>query len=104
MSKSQAGWAEVDSKSNAVATATKAAITNKQHIVYSVDASFSATATILLQIKDGTTVVWEGYVYDSREVTFPSGLAITKGAACSAVLAAGGVGITGKVTLHGRSS
>lgn len=101
---SQAGWVAVDSKDNAAATAAKAAPTDtrKQHVVYEVDASYSATKTLLLQIKDGTTVIWEGYVYDQRHVSFPRGIAITIGAACSAVLAASGTGgVIGKVNLHG---
>lgn len=98
----QTGWNAKDSKDNAAATATKAAETGKQHIVYSVSASFSATATKLLQILDGVTVVWEGYVYDKEKIPFPKGLSISKSAACSALLAASGTGgIIGKVNLHG---
>ena len=99
----QAAWIEADSQTNAVATATKAAASSRQHIVYGVSASFSATATALLQIKDGTTVVWEGYVYDKESVDFPRGIAMTRGGATSAVLAAGGGGIVGKVNLHGTT-
>ena len=90
----RAGWVATDSKDNATATATKAAETGRHHMVYSVDASFSATAIQLLQIKDGTTVIWEGHVHDSREVQFPAGISISLGAAASAVLAASGTGGT----------
>lgn len=99
-----AGWIETDSQDNAAATAAHAAATGKQHIIYGVSASFSATATKLLQIKDGSTVVWEGYVYDKTDLTFPQGIAATQGNAVSAVLAASGAGGTiGKVNLHGET-
>lgn len=100
----QAGWVVKDSKDDAIATAAKAAETGKRHIIHSVDASFSATTAKLLQIKDDTDIVWEGYVYDSREVPFPKGFTLTKGNACSAVLAASGTGGNiGKVNLHGTT-
>jgi len=101
----RAGWVATDSQDNATATATKAAVTGRHHIVYSADASFSVTATIqILQIKDGTTVIWEGYVHSSREVVFPGGISTSIGAAASAVLAASGTGGTiGKVNLHGTT-
>lgn len=98
----QTGWVEDASADNAETTATKAAVSGKSHVVFSVDASFTSAATKLLQIKDGTTVVWSGMVYSSREVRFPKGLTITRSAACSAVLAASGAGgNTGYVNLHG---
>lgn len=101
-----AGWIEIDSQDNSLATATRAAEPGKNHIIYSVDASFSAaTAFKLLQIKEATTVIWEGYVSDSREVTFPRGLKITEGVVCSAELAASGTAaVIGKVNLHGAST
>ena len=100
----QTGWVVTASQDNAEATATKAAVSGKSHVVRSVDAGFSGAATKLLQIKDGTTVVWSGPVYSSREVVFPNGLTITKGNACSAVLAASGTGgVTGYVNLHGTT-
>ena len=104
------GWVETDSEDNAEATASRAAETGRQHVVYSVDASFSAinAGLVLLQVKDGTTTVWEGYAGSDTdgstyiEKEFPAGLTITLGAACSAVLAASGTGGTvGKVNIHG---
>ena len=101
----RAGWVAKDSKDDAAATATKAAVVGSQHVVYGVDASFSlAVSDKLLQIKDGTTVVWEGYLTDRDKWTFPTGIAMTVGNACSAVLAASGTGGTlGKVNLHGNT-
>ena len=96
-----AGWIVTDSKTNATATAAKAADASKQHIVKQLSASFSASTTALLQLKDGNTPVWEGYVVDSAVIEFSEGIAITFGNACSAVLAAGGAGVVGKVNMHG---
>jgi hypothetical protein len=99
----QVGWIEKASADNATATATHAAPTDdsKQHVITSVSASFATTRAKLLQLKDGTTVIWEGYVYDKDHITFPEGgVGITVGAACSAVLAASGSGL-GKVNLTG---
>lgn len=101
----QAGWVATDNQSNATATANKAAESGKQHIIESVDCSFSdnSVADKLLQVKDGADVAWSGYVTGSREVTFPAGISITRGNAASAVLAAGGTGVTGIVNIHGRT-
>jgi hypothetical protein len=96
----QSGWIAIGSGSAGVATATKAAAANKEHIIHSVDASAVGAAEILLlQIKEDTTIIWEGHVHQSRGITFPKGISITRGKACSAVLAAG-AGVT-KVNLHG---
>ena len=98
------GWVENDGQTNAIATATHAAKVRENHVVMSVSASFSASATKLLQIKDGSTVVWEGYVYNSEHVPFPNGIEISQGSACSAVLAASGTGgVIGKINLTGIS-
>ena len=96
------GWSETASDTNAETTATKAANPNRQHIIYAVSASFSTTVTALLQIKDGSTVIWQDYVYDKVLLEFPRGLSITRGNAASAVLAASG-GPVQKVNLHGVS-
>lgn len=99
----QSGWVETDSAAAGVATATRAVEANKQHVIYSVDASFSALEATyrLLQIKDGATIIWEGYVTNFKEVPFPKGLSLTRGNLAQAVLAAGAS--TGKVNLHGTT-
>jgi len=107
---SQAGWIETDSQDNAEAAASRSAPsdTTKQHVVFGAHASFSSLAGGLLQIKDGTTVIFEIAVVRSTAVFTPTmpifqkGIAITPGNACSAVLSASGTGGTvGKVNLHG---
>lgn len=98
----QSGWVESALGSAAEAVATKAAVAGKSFVVDSVDASAVGSAeSLLLQIKDGTTVIWSGYVHGSRNVPFPKGLSITKGALASATLAAGAGATT--VNLHGRT-
>jgi selenophosphate synthase len=96
----QTGWSETASDTNAETTATRAAESGRQHIIYGVSASFATTATALLQVKDGSTVIWQDYVYDKLNLTFPQGLSATKGNAVSAVLAASG-GPIQKVNIHG---
>ena len=94
------GWIETDVQGGAAA-AIRAAEVGKQHIIYSVDASFSTTASDVLQIKDGTTVIWQGHVYDTREVTFPKGFGGSKGALVTAELGAGAGNAS--VNLHGET-
>lgn len=100
----QAGWVVYDSDDNAASTAAKAAATGRQHVIYSVHASFSGAATKLLQVKDGTTVIFAAYVVNSFTLHFPGGIAATPGAAVSAELAASGTGgMIGTVGLHGAT-
>jgi len=94
------GWVVKDSQDNSAATAAKAAETDKTHILTGVSASFSGSATKLLQIKDGTAVIAEHYIVNSGHI--PLSIRATAGNAVSAVLAASGTGGTvGKVNLTG---
>lgn len=97
------GWVETDSEDNSLATASHAPLTGKQHVVYAIHASFSATISgKLVQLKDGSTVIWEEHVHDHLEAVFPRGIVITLGGAVSAELAASGAGGTiGKINIHG---
>lgn len=99
----EATWYAKDSQDNALATATKAAVANQKHVITHVSASFSAAATKLLQIKHGTTVVWEGYVVNSLVVDLTSAFpAAGTNTAVSAELAASGTAsVLGKVNLAG---
>lgn len=95
-------WTATDSKDNADATATKAANANARHCITAVTASFSAAATKLLQIKDGTTVILERYVYSAADLTFNAPIRASYNSAVSAVLTASGTGgVIGKVGLTG---
>lgn len=93
-----------DSKDNAEATATATAgEANQRYHITGVDASFTTLDTVkLLQLKDGTTVIWEGYVHTSLSLSFPSPLIGSLATAFSAVLAASGTAANlGKVNLRG---
>jgi hypothetical protein len=97
-------WSETDSKDDAVATATHAAVTGKQYRATHVQASFSAapSSPVLLQIKDGTTVVWEGYVALAEGIDVSLAIPGTLGNLMSATLAASGTGgRVGKVNIQG---
>lgn len=96
------GWVASASADNAIAVATKAGEASKSHYVTAILASFSASATKLLQLKDGAAVIAEFYVKDSQVVTLPTPIKITAGNAASAELAASGTaGTVGKVGLVG---
>lgn len=93
-----------DSKDNAEATATvTAGVGNQRIYITGVDAFFSvSTTSALLQLKDGSTTIWEGYVHGRAEINFPSPLKGSMATAFSAVLEASGTGGTiGKVNLRG---
>lgn len=95
------GWVETATATAATATATRAAAANRQHVVHAVTASFDQAAAALLVIRDGASVVWQGYVHNQAAVEFPAGIAATIGNAVSAELSSGGTGVTGAVALHG---
>ncbi len=97
-------WSEAASADDAIATATHAAVTGNQYRVTHFQASFSIdpSAPVLLQIKDGSTVVWEGYVALSEGIDIALAIPGTPGNLMSATLAASGTGGTiGKVNLQG---
>lgn len=101
----QRGWSEKDSKDNAEANAIHAAASGQQYFVKFIQASFSAnpTAPVLLQILDGSTVIWEGYVADANGIALNVFLPGTKGNSMTAKLAASGTGgRVGKVNIQGE--
>lgn len=91
-----------DSQTAAIATATAAAGgSNQRYYITGVDASYSAAQVGLLQLKDDTTVIWEGYVHNAESISFNSPIEGALNKSFSAVLAAGGLGVVGKVNLRG---
>lgn len=99
-----AGWVASATADNAVATATRAAApAGKRHRITGVSASFAAaSAGKLLEILDGTDVIWTGYVYDQLSVSFSAPIAGSDGGAVSARLAASGsLATLGAVNLTG---
>jgi len=84
-------WGEDTAGAAAGATATKAAQSERTYKI--LWATFYTDADSLLQIKDGSTIVWEGHLDvdvqgTTLHVTFPGGLDGTKGNAVSALIAA----------------
>lgn len=91
---------------NALATAAQAADPKVKHCIRKVSASFEvATDDALLQIKVGSTVVWEQWVTGKLNEDFPEGLIMgAKNEAVSAELAASGsAGNFGYVSIGGQS-
>lgn len=96
-------WIVTDSKDNATATATKAANANQTHYITGVYYSFSAAVSGKLgTIKKDTTVLGNFYVYNQLAAPFPFPVAVPKGSAATAELAASGAGGTlGAVVMTG---
>lgn len=100
------GWVAKGNATNAVATATKAAVPNAKHIVRGVTAGWvgTVTGTPLLTIKIGATAVFEWPCPQAgRNHAFFAGIPGAVNQAVSAELAAGGAGIVGYVTLDGET-
>lgn len=96
-------WVVTDSKDNALAAAVKAADSaGRSHHITGVYASYSAAKTGLLQVKVGSTVVFEHYVVNSEAINFEIPIQCAPGQAVIAELAASGTaGQLGKVNLTG---
>jgi hypothetical protein len=85
-------WLETDTAAAGAASAVRAAPTAPlRHFITSISASFSSTeAGAVLTLEEGTsTVLGTWHVYDSREIVFPSPIAVTPGLSVHADLAAG---------------
>ena len=86
----RAGWVEQGTASAALATATKAAVVGKQHMISGITAGFAGVNTgIQLVIKDGTTVIWTCHVHNDFSHVFDPPIPGSVGAAMSAELTAG---------------
>jgi hypothetical protein len=90
------------SQTAALATATApAGSSHQRYTITGVDASYSAAQVGLLQLKDDTTVIWEGYVHNAESITFDSPIEGSAEKAFTAELGAGAAGVVGKVNLRG---
>jgi hypothetical protein len=96
-----ATWSALASASNATATATHPAEAGRSHHITTVLASFGGSATARLTVRDGATVIAEHFVVNQTVIVLPAPRKATAGNAVSAELAAGGLGVTGSVTLLG---
>lgn len=102
----QPGWVVTASATHAQATATKALSAGLSHRIRGLKASFDNPPNgprPQLQIIVSGSPVYSAFVTDGEhEADFGgSGILIAAGTAVSAVLADGGVGITGAVNLYG---
>lgn len=99
-------WLEKDSKDNALATATHAAVAGKTHFIKRVIASFSVvpSAPKLVQVKKGTTVLCEMYLGAATQEWDLEGISGDYNGAISVEMAASGTaGTIGKLILIGYS-
>lgn len=88
---------------HAAATATVTPPTNQHVIVYSVTASCASTpaSPVLVQLKDGTTVIASWYVTAKDTTSFPGGASLPAGDTANAVLADCGSAVVGSINLNG---
>lgn len=90
----------IDTKSNALATATHAAVPGRHWCVVSVDASYStSTVTAEVTVYFGTTIIARKYITGAGRIEFGDFGHQNPDAneAISAQLPAGGVGVTGDI-------
>ena len=107
---STAQWSATDTQVNAIATATRAAVTNRQHYVTSL--SFSANGAVAAattcELRSGSTVLARFQVpaaaFAPVPINFDAPIACARGEAASLVLGALGASISGSVNLHGYST
>jgi hypothetical protein len=105
-----AGWSiSGQSQANKPYQLKKAAQSGKQHIIESLDVTFSAApgASIFVQMVNPdvspNTIYWSGYVGGTalNAKTWPSGLSIPPGAGVEVQMPAGGGAVIGSINLAG---
>lgn len=98
----KASWIETDNQTNALATATRAAIVDQSHFITGVSGSFSAAAAgITLILKEGSTEKARWHVTNQFSEDFGSPIQLDPNNAANLELAAGGATIDGSVNLKG---
>ena len=101
-------WTENDEGSaNSILTVIHAAAAARRHAVMKADASYSSsTASGLLRVLFGTTVMARKYIHGAGAIDLGSMGLLNPDAneAVSADLAAGGAGVTGTIVLSGYST
>lgn len=87
---------------NALAVATATAGNLSKYYITGVDAFYDdSDVTGTLQIKQGSTVVWEAQIHGQANINFTSALEFDPETSVSAELAAGGTAVNGVVNLRG---
>lgn len=104
MANTTADWTARDGDDNAATAATKTGATAQRHVITSITASFATTpaAPKLLEIKDGSTVIWSVYITGPFSETFKYPLRLSSGNDAVGALAASGTGgVVSTVTITG---
>lgn len=109
MSDRIAGWSVSSGPSpqNASVIAEKVGVAGRQHVVKAISISFNGTPStpVYCALTDPdvspNATYWEGYVGQSRDPTFPSGIAIPPGAGVALQVGAGGGSLVGIGVVHG---
>lgn len=97
-------WVETANATNATATATHAAATDKIHGIHTIIVDYDdAAADRAIIVKFDTTEQFRFNVKDKRIVNLPVPLRASENEAVSVEAAAGGAGIVGRVTLVGTT-
>jgi hypothetical protein len=102
-------WTVVTSQTNATATATRNAVTGKQHFITGISFSMSAApaAAVTVQVRDGVTVLDQFQIPAAAQAplvhNYHPPLTITSGAAASITVGALGTGVVGTVVLKGKT-
>jgi hypothetical protein len=102
-------WTVVDSKTNAVATATKAADSTKQHYLTGISFSMSAApaAAVTVQVLDGATVIDQFQIPAAAQApiiaNYVPPIQITPKNSLSSTVGALGAGVVGTVVLKGKT-
>lgn len=102
-------WTVVDSKTNATATAAKAATAGKQHWVTGISFSMSAqpAAAVVVQVLNGATVLDQFQIPAAAQAplvhNYTPPLEIPAGTAVSITVGALGSGVVGTVVLKGKT-
>lgn len=97
-------WTARDGDDNDASAATKAAVSGQRHVVTSVTAGYATTPATpkLLELKDGSTVVWSMYITTPVHVVFQNPIRLsTNSAAVGALAASGTGGVVSTVTVAG---
>lgn len=98
-------WVITAEEDNALATATKAAESGKRHYIVTILASYSGTKTGNLEVKDGSTSLFNFVIENEEVIPLSKPLPISEGNALNVELEASGTGgELGDVTVIGYTA
>ena len=95
-------WILTATADNTDITLTKSGVSGASHYIVAIYASYSGSATKLMILKDGTNVIGNFHVINSRNIEPKKPIKITPGNDVSVVLPASGTaGVIGALTVIG---